>query len=194
VSTPVIVAMAETVSQDIGQSRRPSASRGDNLQPVAMLSTVPCNRRDMRWGAPAGTLPIVAVRASSSARTHAAANTIDRDLTTRWAPSAEGVSWVEYDLGSPQPVSGVSLVWYGRSPRGYGVTVQGSADGVVYNDLCIDFIRGRGTQVSTWSFEKTDAVRFVRLGFSSAQGAKVPNLLEASVLGASVVHPKLVAK
>jgi hypothetical protein len=76
---------------------------------------------------PGGALGVRTVTASGDDG-NVAANTLDRDLATRWSDEGEGV-WISYDLGSARPVGSVDLAWHKGDSREQDFEIQTSVDG-----------------------------------------------------------------
>jgi chitosanase len=75
----------------------------------------------------------VAASSAESAR-FAAGNAVDGSGRTRWASAAgAGTQWLRIDLGSPQPVRRVRLVWEAAYAKSY--QVQTSVDGATWANL-----------------------------------------------------------
>ncbi len=182
---PTLAVLADAPGQGVQQQHRPDAVRGDNLEPAAIPVAPAFTVHNMRWDAPEGCLAVVSVRASSELRTHAAANTTDRRLTTRWAAKGDGAAWVEYDLGSVQTVGGTSLVWYGRSAGACMATVQGSTDGIEFRDVHVGCLQGRGTQSTAWRFGRAVPVRYIRVCLEPEADLRVPSLYELGLTPAT---------
>jgi len=120
------------------------------------------SRTDMAWRPGRACLPVISVSATSSARGTRAAGTIDRDLTTRWTPSATGPQSITYDLGTAREVAAVTIVWYAprQSQAPYAIAV--SLDGERFSPVDEGALSGRGTNSTLRSFLPAQA-RYVRV-------------------------------
>jgi hypothetical protein len=99
------------------------------------------------------------VSASSVNGTNVANNAIDRNTQTRWE-SKQGVDpqWLQIDLGSAMPMTGVTLNWENACGKDY--TIQTSDDGKAW--ATVFTVTGNTTAgVKTHNFTKT--ARFVRM-------------------------------
>src|SRR5262245_19170417 len=72
-------------------------------------------------------LPVVSVVASADDG-NVAANTLDKNLATRWSAQGDG-QWIRFDLGAPVTVSSAKIAWYQGNQRIAKYDVQTSADG-----------------------------------------------------------------
>jgi F5/8 type C domain len=72
-------------------------------------------------------LPAAAVTESAHTGTYVSTNTVDGNLTTRWAGRGDGV-WIEYDLGAIKTLTLLRLVWFLGSARIYTFDVLVSVD------------------------------------------------------------------
>jgi hypothetical protein len=142
------------------------------------------SRSSMPWYIDFHSLPVESVEASSSAGPNTAGLTVDNDLRSRWAPSADGSQWITYDLGKVQQVAGVSMVWFpGVSATPY--VVETSRDGSRFSPVYRGRIEGRGSVETQCRFLTAEA-RYVRVSVDVADGASAPSLCEAGILESGV--------
>lgn len=139
--------------------------------------------RSMKW-ARGGMHPVAAVRASTGSGKAIAEATLDGDLRSRWAPSADGAQWLEYDLGVPRTLDRVSVVWYSRKPTTVRAQVMVSVDGSVWAEAGEHMFDGRGTRTSEIPFETTVA-RYVKVVLD-AVGMRVPSVYEVGMRDATM--------
>jgi outer membrane protein assembly factor BamB len=138
--------------------------------------------RNLRWNCERPCLAVASVNASSGVKANTGECTVDRDLATRWTPSAKGEQWVSYDLGSTKEVSAVSVVWYDRSSGRTAFSLATSLDGKVFSQVDAGCLAGRGTNTSQRSFVSAQA-RFVRLTLLPATGSVCPSVYEVGIHG-----------
>lgn len=115
------------------------------------------------------SLEVAAVTASSADGRNLAANTLDRDMRSRWSPSGDSRQWIQYDLGSKQTVGSATLVWYGASRGVRQCAVEVSSDGESFTRVHEGALRGRGASTQICDFAPVTArfVRFVVTGSAS---------------------------
>ncbi|MBD3244106.1 MAG: hypothetical protein GF331_26175, partial [Chitinivibrionales bacterium] len=177
--TPMVIAMPPAPKEEQGFDRPPEAVRGDNLAPQ-QIPGPDYTAADMRWPAPRDALTVAEVTASSSTDVNSADNTLDRDLRSRWTPSASNAS-ITYDLGNSRAVDGVTVVWYSLRSSRTACRVETSADGMQYREVWEGTLKGRGTNTEAVSFGVHDA-RFVKISLDSRKG-RGASLYEVAVLG-----------
>lgn len=111
------------------------------------------------------------------------AHATDGNTGTRWCASgAEVPQWVQVDLGSPQTLTGVDIVWEFPSQR-YRVSIEGSTDGTTFKKL----VKGQTDQAAV-DFE-ADNIQHVRVTCSKTSGGWV-SIRELKVLGTKVIEPE----
>lgn len=117
------------------------------------------------------TLAVKGIAAASSKQPNVAANTMDRDLRTRWSPDADAAEkWLCIDLGRVQRVSSATIIWYGTSRRATPFTVEVSTDGKQFLRVHAGALHGRGTSTLICDFD-TVSGRYVRIAFDGAANA-----------------------
>jgi M6 family metalloprotease-like protein len=113
-------------------------------------------------------LPIAAVRASGWQEPNRPANTLDGELGTRWSAHGDG-QWIEYDLGSANPVSQVAIAWYQGDRRTSRFDIELSTNRADWMTVCSESSRGRTLDLETYAFADVTA-RYVRIvGHGSSQ-------------------------
>ncbi|MGW0520858.1 chondroitinase-B domain-containing protein [Crossiella sp. NPDC003009] len=109
-------------------------------------------------GAPLPVAGVVAIADDGNV----AANTLDKDLNTRWSAEGDGV-WIRYDLGSARTVGSVSLAWHKGDTRKDTFEVQLSDDGSAWTTV----LPRRTTSGSTLQLQNHDfpdkSARYVRV-------------------------------
>ena len=120
---------------------------------------------DMSWEPGAACVSVVSVSASSAGGSNAAANTLDRDLRSRWTPAGDGAS-ITFDLGRETYASGASVVWYALRRARASCTVETSIDGKRYETAWAGTLKGRGTGTAAVEFSPRQA-RYLRILLSS---------------------------
>jgi outer membrane protein assembly factor BamB len=155
---------------------------------VATLGSIPTSERaaavyrpaDMRWRPEQACLSVAGVKASSSAGVNGPGRTLDRNLATRWTPSAGGTQSITYDLGLVREIAAASLVWYSARQTTVSVRVETSLDGVAFAVADQGTLEGRGTHSALRSFVAQQA-RYVRISLTPAQGSACPSLYEVGL-------------
>jgi hypothetical protein len=127
-------------------------------------------------------LPVTGVVASADDG-NVPANTLDKDLNTRWSAEGDGV-WIQYDLGSAQTVGSVSLAWHKGDTRTSSFEVQLSGDASSWTTVLPRRNSSGGTlQLENHDFSDKSA-RYVRvLGYGNTVNAWT-SVTEATVNGA----------
>jgi outer membrane protein assembly factor BamB len=162
-----------------------SDSRVHSLSPVERIDRAKESERivDNRWKPQAACLTVMSVTASSaSTRANGPANTLDRDLRTRWSPTATGEQWLSYDLGAVREVSSASIVWFSKHTQAIPLTLELSLDGKQYHVAESGALEGRGTNEALRSFVPQQA-RFVRVSFALKPGSDLPAVQEVGIHG-----------
>jgi hypothetical protein len=144
-----------------------NGSRIHTLSPDNRAAAAALRPRDGCWHPDRECLPIASVKATSFASSMRPSNTVDRNLTTRWASSAEGPQSVTYDLGSVRDISAVSVVWYATKTGGAAFTIEVSTDGRRFGKVDEGSFAGRGTNAMLRAFV-TSGARFVRITLDGA--------------------------
>ncbi|WP_342381311.1 heparin lyase I family protein [Myxococcus stipitatus] len=85
------------------------------------------------------------------------ANTMDDRLTTRWSYLGKG-AWIDYDLGSVKPITGVAVNWHEGSTRTNTFTVSTSPDGYTYTQVYSGTSR-KSADTETYTFNSISARR-----------------------------------
>jgi hypothetical protein len=135
----------------------------------------------MRWKPGRPCLEVASVTTScSSGKANRAANTLDRDLRTRWTAAGSGKQWVLYDLGAVKGVASASIVWYAPRKTRTAFSVEVSVDGRQFAQVDAGLLAGRGTSTSLRSFMPVEA-RYVRVTLDLAADAVVPSVYEVAI-------------
>lgn len=122
------------------------------------------------------------ITASSVQGGNELAHATDGDNATRWCASNASVpQWIQVDLGTPQSLTGLDIVWESPSQR-YRIDVDGSADGSAFRPLV-----NKTTDQAKVLFD-ADNIRFVRVTCSKTSGGWV-SIRELKVLGTEVIEP-----
>lgn len=106
-------------------------------------------------------LNIVATTASATQVPNVAANTLDNNLSTRWAAQGDG-EWIEYDLGSIKTVSRTRIAWYSGDTRTSNFEIQVSSDGTIWANVYSATSSGTTLQPEEYDFADI-AGRYVRI-------------------------------
>jgi hypothetical protein len=118
------------------------------------------------------------------------ANTIDDRLDTRWSNLGKG-SWIRYDLGSTQSVSGAAIAWHQGNQRASNFVLDVSSDGTTYTTVYSGRSSGTTTEAETYSFAARTA-RYLRVTVNGNNLNDWASIAEtrpcaAAVAGSSVV-------
>jgi hypothetical protein len=106
-------------------------------------------------------------------------NTVDNNLTTRWASAGDG-QWIQYDLGSNRSVGYVSIAFYQGDLRKYKFDLQVSTDNVSFTTVRSGTSSGTTTAQEVFDFADVTAryVRYLGHGYVSNTGTSgTPNSL-----------------
>ena len=98
--------------------------RGSTLTPVSLYASQLAKRKKLA--------SVARVTASSFEPENPPENTIDNDLSTRWAAQGIG-SWITYDLGAERTVSSVGVAFYRGTERIAYIQITTSLDGTTWN-------------------------------------------------------------
>lgn len=109
---------------------------------------------------PGSPLPVTAVAASGDDG-NVPANTLDRDLSTRWSDEGDGV-WIRYDLGAARTVGAVGLAWHRGDTRRHDFRIQTSSDGTAWTTRFSGSSSGATLQPEIYDIPDTSA-RYVRV-------------------------------
>ena len=135
----------------------------------AILPMVGTWRFEPIHGAFAAGGRFVGVPVSASSVQLPAQLAVDGDRDTRWcAQGGEMPQWLQIDLGTPQPVTGLDLAWE-HGDGHYKFTVKGSDDGRQWTTLA-DLSGGDGVGDGPVALKPTTA-RFVRVTITAAATA-----------------------
>ena len=102
--------------------------------------------------------PVSALASSAENGGLAAGNTIDGNLSSRWASKPEDGAWIQYDFGTAQPLGYMKLVWENAYGKAYAIQV--SSDGKAWTQLREQRSGQGGTEEY---FNLGVTTRFVRL-------------------------------
>ena len=91
-----------------------------------------------------------------------AANTIDRNLSTRWSAYGEG-EWIQWDLGQPVPLSSVKIAFYKGSARvaNFDLILSDDAGDVVRAFVGLHS-SGTTTKLQTFNFGEQLSARYIQ--------------------------------
>ena len=136
--------------------------------------------------------PIQAIRASGDDG-NIPANVLDGDLSSRWS-SQPLPAWALADLGSVQPMCGVSIAWYKGDGRIITFAVQLSTNGERYQQVYVGTSSGTTSSIETATFAPSSAryVRIVVTGNSHNNWASITELriLSRSGSGSPTTTPR----
>lgn len=122
------------------------------------------------------------ITASSTQPGNELAHATDGSTSTRWCASNASVpQWIQVDLGEPQTLTGLGIVWESPSQR-YRIDVEGSADGKAFRSLI-----PKTSDQAELDFDAA-GIQFVRVTCSKTSGGWV-SIRELKVLGTELVDP-----
>ncbi|MFD0199925.1 MULTISPECIES: polysaccharide lyase family 7 protein [Saccharothrix] len=127
---------------------------------------------------PGSPLPVTAVTASGDDG-NVPANTLDRDLSTRWSDEGDGV-WIRYDLGSARTVGAVGLAWHKGDTRRHDFRIQTSSDGSSWTTRFSGSSSGTTLQPETYDIPDT-STRYVRVVGYGNTGNDWTSITETSI-------------
>ncbi len=131
-------------------------------------------------------LPLSAssVTASTYTSSYVPANTVDGNLSTRWAGKGDGV-WIRYDLGAVNTVNYVNIAWYQGTTRVYTFDLQVSNDATTWTTL----LNRQTTSKATNGFETYNLApinaRYVRVVGHMNTTDTYTNITEVQIWGAA---------
>ena len=105
-------------------------------------------------------------------------NTIDANTDTKWA--ANGLQWIQYDLGSAKHVTAVGLLWLTPTARTQNYSISFSADGVNWETV----FDGKSAATQTgMEYFMADAsnVRYVRITVNGNTAGSWTSLMETEI-------------
>ncbi|MBD3240333.1 MAG: hypothetical protein GF331_07085 [Chitinivibrionales bacterium] len=184
---PVVIASIDksdmAAEERAPEPKRVSVPRNEpETQAPAEPAVDEYEEHDMVWRDGAGMLPMRAIDAGPALEAHPAANTIDRDLRTRWAPRSPESQWIVYDLGEVRNLSSLSLVWYHRRRHTSSVRVEVSLDNDTYSAVAEATVRGRGTNQDRIAFDEARG-RYVRVALQPRKGDAAATVYEIGLAG-----------
>ena len=107
------------------------------------------------------TIPASSVTASATTGAFVAGNTVDGNLSTRWAGNGEGV-WIRYDLGQLKMIDYVKAAWFQGTTRTYTFDLQVSTDATTWTTVLAGAKNTTTNALETYDFTDTYG-RYVRL-------------------------------
>ncbi|MDF2927422.1 MAG: coagulation factor 5/8 type domain protein [Paenibacillaceae bacterium] len=180
---PVVTADGEQSGDTV------TVQQADSLPGMATVTVerpgLPQTRYEIRF---LGGLILEDERVSASIQgTYPPGHTIDGNLGTFFSAQGAG-QWVQYDLGGPKEVDGVSVAWYQGDTRAFTFKVLASGDGVNWTELYGGVSAGNTLELEEHRFPAAMAryVRIVGYGNTSNQWMSIT---EARILHAEGVWP-----
>ncbi|QRO00467.1 heparin lyase I family protein [Archangium violaceum] len=110
-------------------------------------------------------------------------NTLDDLADTRWSRFGRD-SWIDYDLGSVQTLTGVAIAWHQGNARASEFSVSVSSDGLSYTSVYTGKSTGTTTAAETYSFAAR-AARRLRIYVKGNTVNEWSSIAEARVCGTS---------
>ncbi len=129
-------------------------------------------------------LPIAAASASAARDPYVAPNSIDGDMTTRWAAEGDG-QWLMFDLGATATVGEIAIAWVKGNERTASFSVEVSPDGNTWNEVFTGNSSGNTTALESYSFAFATA-RYVRIAGYGNSSNRWNNIAEVEIGG--IIH------
>lgn len=122
---------------------------------------------------------------------HKPENAVDGDLSTRWCPHNGATGhWWQVDLGKPEELTGVRIVWEFDSK--YRYQIEGSADGQTWKMLSDQTKGEESAQEREHKFAAKD-VRYVRVTTTGLSPGSWGSFFECEVQGKELVETMVYA-
>jgi hypothetical protein len=122
-------------------------------------------------GSTGDQLPVAAIAASTWQDPNVPANTRDGDLGTRWSAEGNG-QWIEFDLGTVQPVASVEIAFYLGNTRVTYFDIKFSADGVAWQTVLLNGASSPTTLELQHFSTGGQSARYVRIvGYGNSSNA-----------------------
>ena len=140
--------------------------RGSTLTPASLYES--------QFEKHMGLASIARVTASSFEPGNPPENTIDNDLSTRWAAQGSG-SWITYDLSAPRSVTGVGVAFYQGAGRIAYIQLTTSLDGTTWTPPINFHSSGATNDIQMFNLANIRAryVRIISLGNSQNSFAAI---------------------
>jgi beta-galactosidase len=127
-------------------------------------------------------MQILAVTASGFQPGNTPENTIDGNMTTRWANDGVG-SWLKYDLGFARELQGVKIAFYNGNSRHYNFNIDVSNDNSTWTPALTGGVSG-GTTAGFEEFDFTAvSARYLRITGNGYVGGTWNSYFEVGMVG-----------
>jgi hypothetical protein len=127
-------------------------------------------------------MQILAVTASGNETGNTPGNTIDGNMTTRWACNGVG-SWIKYDFGFAREIQGVKIAFYNGNSRRYNFNIDVSNDNSTWTPVLTGGVSG-GTTAGFEEFDFTAvSVRYLRITGNGYVGGTWNSYFEVEMVG-----------
>lgn len=126
--------------------------------------------------------------ASSSQTNLGPENTLDGDMTTRWAAAAGSSEWIKYDLREDKLVTSVDIAFYQGATTTQPFTIEISEDDVYWVEVFSGESTGGTLDPETFSFEEVRA-RYLRISHEGSLNSYNEVVIHGTT--APVFHPFL---
>ncbi len=114
-------------------------------------------------------VPVSGMTASAAQEGNPGTNAIDGDMNTRW--SAYGTQWIDLDVGSVKPVSGVGIAFYNGTTRTSWIDIAVSKDGQTWEKVQAGVSSSKTSDMEYFGFKQILA-RYVRVtGYGNSVNA-----------------------
>src|SRR5580765_3639798 len=127
-------------------------------------------------------LPVVAVAASADDG-NVPANTLDKNLATRWSAQGDG-QWILFDLGSRVTVGSAKIAWYQGNQRTARFDVQTSADAASWTTVFSGASSGTTLGLETCNLTDSSG-RYARIVGHGNSASTWNSICEVEIYGAT---------
>ena len=111
------------------------------------------------------TVPWITGESANGNDGHLPQNTLDDNANTRWS-NFGFPSWIQYDLGTSQPICDVDIAWYRGNLRVNSFTISASQDGQTFETIFTGQSNGKTTAIERYDVTDVTA-KFLRITVTS---------------------------
>jgi hypothetical protein len=116
-----------------------------------------------------------------------ASNTIDNNLSTRWAENGKG-SWIRADLGEQKTICSVDIAWYKGYARAYYFTISVSSDGSSFTQVYSGKSSSDTVNLERYDFADVQA-RYIKIVVNGNNNNQWAEITEIDVYGSASSSP-----
>ena len=114
-------------------------------------------------------------------------NTLDNNLNTRWS-NLGFPSWIQYDLGQPQPICDVDVAWYRGNLRVNTFTISVSSDGINFTPIFSGQSSGKTTGLESYNVPDTMG-QYMRITVTGNNENSWSSITEVRINGGATPTP-----